>query len=184
MWLSVWLNHVGCLLTCQGLRFVIFVELPHAASEFSQAIARLHRQSQRNAVTAYVLIGSVSGGAASEPSADQTIANVMLADCARGDRKHWLRLNRMQAEAVQVLGDPSPHEAHAECKALMVPTIQEKPLVLASCEADSWLFVVIGETSRLHVYDAKSMHIGLISRTPVDSGEVHQGPVCKWQKLE
>jgi len=96
-----------------------FLELPHTASEFQQAIARLHRQGQRSQVMVYVFLSTVAhhprsrlrrNGAAELEEAkekqlngrEQTV-NAMLTEC--WDRSHWFRLLRRQAEAMQLLGD-------------------------------------------------------------------------------
>jgi len=103
----------------------LFLELPHTASEFQQAIARLHRQGQRSQVMVYIFLSKVTdrqqsrhractrrtdaaeGHQAEGPedlhAAHEQTVGAMLTECM--DRSHWLRLLRRQAEAMQLLGD-------------------------------------------------------------------------------
>eukprot|EP00927_Polykrikos_kofoidii_P037620 TRINITY_DN31805_c0_g1_i1.p1 TRINITY_DN31805_c0_g1~~TRINITY_DN31805_c0_g1_i1.p1 ORF type:complete len:984 (+),score=158.81 TRINITY_DN31805_c0_g1_i1:376-2952(+) len=158
----------------------MFLELPSTVSEFNQAIARLHRQGQRSAVTAYVMLGqrSASTGstlrrASSDDDAgdDQRIVN----ECAKSDRSHWFRLERGGREAAQLLGDDATQKANIlerggeqeKCFGGIRSSGDESgTAVVEASVCAQCRFVISAETQRLHVYDADGAHAGLISRAP------------------
>eukprot|EP00931_Biecheleriopsis_adriatica_P054214 TRINITY_DN31885_c0_g1_i2.p1 TRINITY_DN31885_c0_g1~~TRINITY_DN31885_c0_g1_i2.p1 ORF type:complete len:1469 (+),score=253.20 TRINITY_DN31885_c0_g1_i2:117-4523(+) len=160
----------------------IFVELPHTASEFNQAVARLHRQGQRSAVTAYVLLSRTSSDSKQDPKG---LPAKLLSDCGRDDRKHWMKLMRRHEEAMQVLGDLKTASSEQESS----EADEESNVAMSASQASQcskgvqeghpgaakWLFLISGETHRLHIYDATSAsHTGLMSRAPV----VPDVPLC------
>eukprot|EP00929_Paragymnodinium_shiwhaense_P054928 TRINITY_DN27537_c0_g1_i1.p1 TRINITY_DN27537_c0_g1~~TRINITY_DN27537_c0_g1_i1.p1 ORF type:complete len:1288 (+),score=313.63 TRINITY_DN27537_c0_g1_i1:78-3941(+) len=165
----------------------VFVELPSSWSEFEQAVARLHRQGQRSAVTAYVLLGGLSkesrearrGGASasavdgSSAQAPAVVEGDILKECGGFDRKRWRTLLSQRREAAKMLGDPSPGEKASSQVAVLAPaagaSLWKQPSEEAALRGGcgGWKFLVSSETHRLHVYDQQGKHSGFLSRTGV-----------------
>ncbi|CAK0842885.1 unnamed protein product [Prorocentrum cordatum] len=157
----------------------VFLELPDTASEFGQALARLHREGQKSTVTAYVLLGSVAPSETRPGCDDEDDARRILKECGKFDWRRWRVLLLKHQEQTRVLGDhrsqaaPGWHEqGRAEEPAAGAPAAGEGPQAPQPGEpaAELWRFAVSAETRRLHVYDAAGVHTGLASRGPALPG--------------
>lgn len=150
----------------------IFLELPSTASEFSQAVARLHRQGQRSAVTAFVILCECRLEPGTRDEKGGNLLSEIISESQLDDRKRWFRLLRSQAESARLLGDGGGSEEDCR-RAVMVtsaasqstsdPERSRQGHELTSAHI-CWHFVISAETQRLHVFGGSGLHAGLISR--------------------